>query len=121
MQVVRSFWKLWNLAGIHLNIDIPKWLHILHLDRLNSYAVQLLENRSKAFEPTYIYTMEKGYFLLPEGAKSRHNICTVNISISARHSCFGNSLYLPNKTLPLSGWFELSLEVTIFLKNLFFQ
>ncbi|XP_059431157.1 membralin-like protein At1g60995 [Corylus avellana] len=34
--------------------------------------------------------MEKGYFLLPEGAKSRHNIRTVNISISARHSCFGN-------------------------------
>ncbi|KAF9617279.1 hypothetical protein IFM89_035223 [Coptis chinensis] len=31
-----------------------------------------------------------GYFLLPEGAKARHNIRTVNISISARHSCFGN-------------------------------
>ncbi|XP_062176477.1 membralin-like protein At1g60995 [Alnus glutinosa] len=90
IQVARSFWKLWNLAGIHLNIDIPKWLHILHLDRLNSYAVQWLEKRIKAFEPTYIYTMEKGYFLLPEGAKSRHNIRTVNISISARHSCFGN-------------------------------
>ncbi|KAG2705353.1 hypothetical protein I3843_05G044800 [Carya illinoinensis] len=90
MQVIRSFWKLWNLAGIHLNIDIPKWLHILHLDRLNSYAVQWLEKRIKAFEPTYMYTMEKGYFLLPEEAKSRHKIHTVNISISARHSCFGN-------------------------------
>ncbi|KAB1207048.1 Membralin [Morella rubra] len=31
-----------------------------------------------------------GYFLLPEEAKSRHNIRTVNINISARHSCFGN-------------------------------
>ncbi|XP_057977190.1 membralin-like protein At1g60995 isoform X2 [Malania oleifera] len=79
-----------NIAGIRLNFDIPKWLRILHLDRLNSFAVQWLEKRSKAFEPTYLYTMEKGYFLLPEGAKSRHNIRTVNISISARHSCFGN-------------------------------
>ncbi|KAL7247922.1 hypothetical protein ACSBR2_002764 [Camellia fascicularis] len=81
---------LWNIAGIHLNLDIPKWLHILHLDRLNSYAVFWLEKRSKAFEPTYLYTMEKGYFLLPEASRSRHNIRTVNISISARHSCFGN-------------------------------
>ncbi|XP_042478775.1 uncharacterized protein LOC122059804 [Macadamia integrifolia] len=32
----------------------------------------------------------QGYFLLPEGAKSKHNIRTVNISISATHSCFGN-------------------------------
>ncbi|XP_065629140.1 membralin-like protein At1g60995, partial [Quercus suber] len=90
VQLIRSFWKLWNLAGINLNIDIPKWLRILHLDRLNSYAVHSLEKRIKAFEPTYIYTMEKGYFLLPEEARSRHNIRTVNISISARHSCFGN-------------------------------
>ncbi|KAA8517899.1 hypothetical protein F0562_015373 [Nyssa sinensis] len=86
----RILGSLWDIAGIHLNLDIPKWLHILHLDRLNSFAVQWLEKRSKAFEPTYLYTMEKGYFLLPDGAKSRHNIRTVNISISARHSCFGN-------------------------------
>ncbi|GAU24355.1 hypothetical protein TSUD_390640 [Trifolium subterraneum] len=31
-----------------------------------------------------------GYFLLPESAKSHHNIRTVNVSISAWHSCFGN-------------------------------
>ncbi|XP_068307417.1 membralin-like protein At1g60995 isoform X3 [Pyrus communis] len=79
-----------NIAGIHLDLDIPKWLRILHLDRLNLYAVQWLENRSKTFEPTYLYTMEKGYFLLPENVRSQHNIRTVNISISARHSCFGN-------------------------------
>ncbi|KAJ6711357.1 MEMBRALIN, partial [Salix purpurea] len=30
------------------------------------------------------------YTPLPEEAKSRHNINTVNISISARHPCFGN-------------------------------
>ncbi|KAL6965972.1 hypothetical protein U1Q18_047463 [Sarracenia purpurea var. burkii] len=86
----RILGALWGIAGIHLNLDIPKWLRILHLDRLNSYAVQWLEKRSKVFEPAYLYTMEKGYFLLPEGARSRHNIRTVNISISARHSCFGN-------------------------------
>ncbi|KAF8013971.1 hypothetical protein BT93_I1744 [Corymbia citriodora subsp. variegata] len=89
-QIVGSFWKLWNIAGVHFNIDIPRWLHILHLDRINLYAVQLIEKRIKAFEPTYLYTMEKGYFLLPENAKTEHNIRTVNISISAQHSCFGN-------------------------------
>ncbi|KAL0379305.1 UNVERIFIED_CONTAM: Membralin-like protein [Sesamum radiatum] len=79
-----------DIAGINLNFDIPKWLNILRLDRLNSYAVQWLEKRSKAFEPAYLYTTEKGYFLLPEEARSRHGIRTTNISISARHSCFGN-------------------------------
>ncbi|TYI33835.1 hypothetical protein ES332_A04G162100v1 [Gossypium tomentosum] len=90
IQIFGSFQKLWNITGLHLNLDVPKWLRILHLDRLNSYAVHWLERRSKAFEPTYLYTMEKGYFLLPDAAKSRHNIRTVNISISARHPCFGN-------------------------------
>ncbi|KAK9735594.1 hypothetical protein RND81_04G214700 [Saponaria officinalis] len=86
----RLLGSLWNIAGIHLNLDIPKWLHILHLDQLNSIAVQWLERKIEAFEPAYLYTMEKGYFLLPEEAKSRHNILTANISISAQHSCFGN-------------------------------
>ncbi|MBA0782115.1 hypothetical protein Gotri_002979 [Gossypium trilobum] len=90
IRIFGSFQKLWNITGLHLNLDVPKWLRILHLDRLNSYAVHWLERRSKAFEPTYLYTMEKGYFLLPDAAKSRHNIRTVNISISARHPCFGN-------------------------------
>ncbi|KAK1439541.1 hypothetical protein QVD17_05361 [Tagetes erecta] len=82
--------SLWDIAGIHLNIDVNKCLHILHLDKVNSLAVQWLETRSNTFEPTYLYTTEKGYFLLPEKAKSRHNIRTVNISLSARDSCFGN-------------------------------
>ncbi|GAA0157008.1 non-motor microtubule binding protein [Lithospermum erythrorhizon] len=81
---------LWDITGIHLDLDIPKWLKILHLDRLNTHAVQWLESTSKAFEPTYLYTVEKGYFLLPEEAKLHHNIRTINISISARHACFGN-------------------------------
>ncbi|KAL5977214.1 hypothetical protein ACLOJK_021556 [Asimina triloba] len=58
------------------------------------FSVQWLEKRSKDFEPTYLYTVEKGYFFLPDGAKSHHNIRTVNISISAQHSCFGNSSVL---------------------------
>ncbi|KAK7328286.1 hypothetical protein VNO77_22389 [Canavalia gladiata] len=90
MQIIGSFQKLWNIAGVNLNLDIPKWMHILRLDKLNSNAVQWLKKKSKVFEPTYLYTMEKGYFLLPESAKSRHNIRTVNVSISAWHSCFGN-------------------------------
>ncbi|CAN0920740.1 Membralin-like protein At1g60995 [Linum grandiflorum] len=79
-----------NITGIRLNLDVPKWLRILHLDRANSYAVQWLEKKSNAFEPTYLYTMEKGYFLLPEEARLQHNIRTVNVTISAWHPCFGN-------------------------------
>ncbi|XP_061337178.1 membralin-like protein At1g60995 [Gastrolobium bilobum] len=90
MQIIGSFQKLWNIAGIHLNLDIPKWMHILQLDKLNSNAVQWLKKKSESFEPTYLYTMEKGYFLLPESAKSHHNIRTVNVSILPWHSCFGN-------------------------------
>ncbi|KAH9685623.1 Membralin-like protein [Citrus sinensis] len=61
-----------------------------NLRKFPEAVVQWLENRTKAFEPTYLYTMEKGYFLLPEADKSRHNIRTFNISISAQHPCFGN-------------------------------
>ncbi|XP_022746791.1 uncharacterized protein LOC111296646 isoform X2 [Durio zibethinus] len=90
IQIFGSFQKLWNIIGIRLNLGVPKLLRILHFNRLNPYAVRWLEKRSKAFEPTYLYTMEKGYFLLPDVAKSQHNIRTINISVSARHPCFGN-------------------------------
>lgn len=90
-RILGSLWfKMQDIAGIHLNIDINKYLRLLHLDKINSLAAHWLESRSNTFEPTYLYTMEKGYFLLPERAKSQHNIRTVNISISARDSCFGN-------------------------------
>ncbi|KAI3839869.1 hypothetical protein MKW98_010174 [Papaver atlanticum] len=79
-----------GINGINMPIDVPKWLHMFHLDKINSFAVQWLEKRGRSFEPTYLYTVEKGYFLLSEDAKSRSNIRTVNISISARHSCLGN-------------------------------
>ncbi|VFQ63572.1 unnamed protein product [Cuscuta campestris] len=81
---------LWGIAGIHLKIDIPQLLKTLHLHRLNSYAVHWLERRSNTFEPTFLFTMEKGYFLLTEEARLQHNINTINISISAQHPCFGN-------------------------------
>jgi hypothetical protein len=32
----------------------------------------------------------QGYFLLSEGAKVRHGVRTINITISARNPCFGN-------------------------------
>ncbi|GMG99876.1 hypothetical protein Nepgr_001716 [Nepenthes gracilis] len=89
-QATNFFGSVWNIAGIHLNLDVPKWLHILYLDKLNLLAVQWIERKIKAFEQTYLYTAEKGYFLLPEEARAHHNICTANISISAQHSCFGN-------------------------------
>ncbi|KAL8159144.1 hypothetical protein V2J09_000681 [Rumex salicifolius] len=87
---IRPLRGLWNIAGIHLNLDLQKLLHVFYLDRLNSVAVNWLERKIEAFEPAYLYTKEKGYFLLPEEAKARHNIQTANISISARHTCFGN-------------------------------
>ncbi|KAJ3685388.1 hypothetical protein LUZ61_014552 [Rhynchospora tenuis] len=57
---------------------------------VKSFLVHWLERRSKAFEPTYLYAVEKGYFLLSEGAKARHGVKTINVTISAQNSCFGN-------------------------------
>ncbi|KAJ8768307.1 hypothetical protein K2173_021247 [Erythroxylum novogranatense] len=90
MQILQNLLKLRNITGIQLNLDLPMLLRILYLDRLDSFAVHWFEKSSKTFEPTYLYTMEKGYFLLPQEAKARHGIRTVNISISAWHPCFGN-------------------------------
>ena len=46
--------KLQDIAGIHLNLDIPKWLHILHLDHLNSLAgICILEYLDSQFEDKY--------------------------------------------------------------------
>ncbi|KAK9132766.1 hypothetical protein Scep_012294 [Stephania cephalantha] len=82
--------QLLHVAGANMYLKMPWWVHLCRLDKINSFAVHWLEKRVRSFEPTYLYTMEKGYFLLPEGAKTQHGIRTVNISISARHSCFGN-------------------------------
>ncbi|CAN6455495.1 unnamed protein product [Victoria cruziana] len=82
--------QLWKKAEWKVLLDVSIWIRALHFKRPDILIVQWLENRSKAFEPTYLYSVEKGYFMLPEGAKSRHNVRTVNVSISAQHSCFGN-------------------------------
>lgn len=39
-----------------------------------------------------IYTSMQGYFWLSEEAKLLHDIRTVNVTIPAQHSCFGNRL-----------------------------
>ncbi|WOL12261.1 hypothetical protein Cni_G21027 [Canna indica] len=89
-KLMNSVSQLWKHARWYSLLDLLERLRLLRLEHLKSFTVQWLENRSKAFEPTYLYTTEKGYFLLPEGAKSRHNIRTVNVTISAQSSCFGN-------------------------------
>uniref|UniRef100_A0A0D6R123 Membralin n=1 Tax=Araucaria cunninghamii TaxID=56994 RepID=A0A0D6R123_ARACU len=82
--------QVWRNAGWELFLNPPRSLSTLPWKRHDSVIVEWIERRSKASEPTYLYTVEKGYFMLPEGAKSRHNVKTVNVSISAQNSCFGN-------------------------------
>ncbi|XP_042402391.1 membralin-like protein At1g60995 [Zingiber officinale] len=81
---------LWKRAGWYAFLDFLECLRLLRFEDLKSLPVQYLEKKSRAIEPAYLYTTEKGYFLLPEVAKSHHNIQTVNITISAQSSCFGN-------------------------------
>ncbi|KAJ3674467.1 hypothetical protein LUZ60_005083 [Juncus effusus] len=71
-------------------LDISWSYQLFHARHLKSFLVHWLERRSKAFEPTYLYAVEKGYFLLSEGAKAKHGVKSINITISAQHSCFGN-------------------------------
>ncbi|KAG1348056.1 Membralin-like protein [Cocos nucifera] len=89
-QFSQSTFELLTTARWNESLDISKRLQALRMENLSSLIVQWLEKRSKAFEPTYLYTVEKGFFLLPEGAKSRHNIQAINITISALNPCFGN-------------------------------
>eukprot|EP00250_Pteridium_aquilinum_P018409 c24075_g1_i2 orf=1034-2743(-) len=48
------------------------------------------EKGSDGFEPVFLFSIERGYLLLPEDAKAQHNVRTVNMSLSARNTCFGN-------------------------------
>ncbi|XLR35307.1 hypothetical protein S83_063207, partial [Arachis hypogaea] len=67
-----SISQVQDIVGLRLNLDIPKWMHILHLEKFNSNAVQWLTKASKS-EHTYLYTMEKEFYNLsyaqepPEG------------------------------------------------------
>ncbi|KAM0878092.1 hypothetical protein ACQ4PT_035070 [Festuca glaucescens] len=80
--MVRSNWN--DFLHIIKDLQLPS------IDNLLSTIVQWFEKRSKTFEPTYLYGVEKGYFLLSEGSKIRHGVRTINITISARNPCFGN-------------------------------
>ncbi|XP_042401991.1 membralin-like protein At1g60995 [Zingiber officinale] len=77
-------------AGWYPFLDFLECLWLFRFGDLKSLPARYLEKKSRAIEPIYLYTTEKGYFLLPEVAKSHHNIQTVNITISAQSSCFGN-------------------------------
>ncbi|KAL4200853.1 hypothetical protein AMTRI_Chr02g255710 [Amborella trichopoda] len=88
--ITPKFWLNQIASGLKVLLDISTWLHRSDLEKMDSFIVQWLDERSKASEPTYLYTMEKGYFMLPEAAKSKHNVRTINVSISAQHPCFGN-------------------------------
>ncbi|XP_078428731.1 S3 self-incompatibility locus-linked pollen protein isoform X2 [Wolffia australiana] len=87
-----SLWarQLWSAVDLNAIKDIPEFLQIFHFQQMKTFLVQWLERRGRASEPTFLFTLEKGYFLLPEGAKALHNIRTINISVSAQNSCFGN-------------------------------
>lgn len=89
-QVLENAGHLWNTAGWKTFLDVSESLMMLRTEHFKSLTVQWLEKRSKAFDPIYLYTVEKGYFLLPEAAKSQHNIQTINVTISAQNPCFGN-------------------------------
>lgn len=154
-EAANAFWEIkfmlvgtWSIVvDGFVELSIFRWLWSLF-----GYAVQWLETRSNAFEPTYLYTKEKvlvlhacpsccsfiflflnycgsakvclinkflnatissqGYLLLPEEARLHHNIRTINISISAWHSCFGNrSVHTPSlkvslKYIEVCLWFS---------------
>ncbi|KAG0467825.1 hypothetical protein HPP92_017153 [Vanilla planifolia] len=82
--------ELQNTAGWKTFVDVSESLKMLHAEHFKSLTMQWLEKRSKALEPTYLYTVEKGFFLLSESAKYQHNIITANVTISAQNPCFGN-------------------------------
>ncbi|WZY86977.1 hypothetical protein YC2023_033361 [Brassica napus] len=72
-RILRGVRKIWNIIGIPLNLDLPKLLNVLYMDRVNYYAGKIHLNR---------ISILCGYFLLPDEAKSRHNIRTANLEIS---------------------------------------
>ncbi|CAN7016905.1 unnamed protein product, partial [Brassica rapa subsp. trilocularis] len=53
-RILRGVRKIWNIIGIPLNLDLPKLLNVLYMDRVNYYAVQWLGRRTQEFEPINI-------------------------------------------------------------------
>lgn len=90
-DAARRFAKFWRNAGRELIFSSSKDdSHAFSGKSIDHSLANWLEKRSEAFEPVYLYSVERGYLILPEGAKFQHNVLTVNISISARNLCFGN-------------------------------
>ncbi|KAH7440443.1 hypothetical protein KP509_04G107300 [Ceratopteris richardii] len=88
-EFARRFARFWRNAG-------RDWLFPNGKDGTHGFSqkdldsVEWSEEGSDGFEPVYLYSIERGYLLLPEDAKSHHNVQTINMSLSARNSCFGN-------------------------------
>lgn len=88
-EVARRFARFWRNAG-------RDWLFSNAKDGSHAFSqkdhasVGWSEEGSDGFEPVYLYSVERGYLLLPEDAKAQHNVRTINMSMSARNPCFGN-------------------------------
>eukprot|EP00246_Nothoceros_aenigmaticus_P008726 TRINITY_DN2368_c0_g1_i1.p1 TRINITY_DN2368_c0_g1~~TRINITY_DN2368_c0_g1_i1.p1 ORF type:complete len:763 (-),score=134.29 TRINITY_DN2368_c0_g1_i1:664-2952(-) len=105
-QTLNSFWQVWGgrkklgrflgadkdrfwerIAGEEtFDISVRSDSGIVAQDKPEAFA----EKRTRISEPTYLYSTEKGYLMLSEGAKQRSNVIKLNISISAQDACFGN-------------------------------
>eukprot|EP00250_Pteridium_aquilinum_P018408 c24075_g1_i1 orf=187-2280(-) len=88
-EVARRFARFWRNAG-------RDWLFSNAKDGTHAFSqkdhvsVGWSEKGSDGFEPVFLFSIERGYLLLPEDAKAQHNVRTVNMSLSARNTCFGN-------------------------------
>ncbi|KAI5056775.1 hypothetical protein GOP47_0028593 [Adiantum capillus-veneris] len=88
-EFARRFARFWRNAG-------RDWLFSNAKDGTHAFSqkdhesVEWSEEGSDGFEPVYLYSVERGYLLLPDDAKAHHNVRTLNMSMSARNSCFGN-------------------------------
>lgn len=90
-DAARRFAKFWRDAGRELLFSSAKNVpHAESQKAIDRSLVNWLEKRTEVFEPVYLYSVERGYLILPEGAKFQHNVVTVNVSISAQNVCFGN-------------------------------
>ncbi|XP_073389155.1 membralin-like protein At1g60995 isoform X2 [Physcomitrium patens] len=86
-QSIRSLWQVWRITGWEPFTTTPKSdRRTVAWNKLDS----VLENGSRLSDPTYLYSIEKGYLMMTETAKNRHDVKTINISVSAHHPCFGN-------------------------------
>ncbi|KAH7290881.1 hypothetical protein KP509_30G067600 [Ceratopteris richardii] len=87
-EFARRFARFWRNTG-------RDWVFTNGKDGTHSFSkdhesVEWSDDGSNGFEPVYLFSIERGYLLLPEDTKTHHNIQTINMSLSARNSCFGN-------------------------------